>query len=119
MELNVDHLFGVVGILIMAGAVLFAGHWYERWQIAKKGYRWYISYSPRWKRVAAASKRRDKHTCRLCGRRPPRVKLNSHHPPELYNEILYHEKPEDLTTLCEECHEWFSKWWKERRTGLY
>lgn len=44
---------------------------------------------------------RSLHRCRLCNRAPPEVVLTVHH--RTY-ERFGHERPEDLTTLCTECH---------------
>lgn len=83
---------------------------------ARNGYkRWIGSYA--WKVVAELSKRRDKYTCRLCGRKRPHVQLQSHHP-QNYDQVLYDEKPEDLTTLCAECHEAVTRILRLRRRGV-
>ncbi|MBF0307556.1 MAG: HNH endonuclease [Alphaproteobacteria bacterium] len=45
--------------------------------------------------------RRSGHSCRLCGRGRPEAVITVHH--RTYRNFG-RERPEDLTTLCEECH---------------
>jgi hypothetical protein len=65
----------------------------------------YYAYiaSPEWKRKADAAKERAGHRCQVCNAgRDDGVKLEAHH--RTYAR-LGHEKPEDITVLCNECHE--------------
>lgn len=80
------------------------GFWEDR------GYDKYLK-SPDWKSKSDACKERDGNRCRLCNS-PER--LEAHH--RTY-ERIYHEWPEDLTTLCHDCHEWYSLWQKSKDNG--
>ena len=80
----------------------------EAWQITNKHNRMkYVSYSeklrdPRWQKVRLEVMNRDNFTCRSC--RDTETTLNVHH--NFYekgkNPWDYHM--DDLTTLCEACH---------------
>jgi len=103
--------FLTISILLIAIIYLAAALWFTKRRNrhleevlarARKGYKRYIG-SAAWKLVATLSKRRDKYTCRICGRKHPVVSVESHHPKN-YDEVLYDERPEDLTTLCHDCH---------------
>lgn len=60
----------------------------------------YIEYlnSPEWRAVREQRLTKDKYTCRACGNTK---NLQVHH---LSYSNIYHEKMEDLVTLCQECH---------------
>ena len=62
--------------------------------------------SPEWKKLSMAILNRDKWKCVKCGvrRRYKGVEtyLQVHH---LTYENIFHEKLEDLTTLCKSCHD--------------
>ncbi len=65
-------------------------------------YRAYIG-SLEWKRKADAAKKRAGDRCQVCNRgKSEGVRLEAHH--RTY-ERLGHEKPEDITVLCDRCHE--------------
>lgn len=67
---------------------------------AKVAYYEYIR-SEEWKQIADAAKRRAGYRCQVCNRSSREVRLNAHH--RTY-ERLGHERPEDITVLCEDCH---------------
>lgn len=63
--------------------------------------------SEEWKEKADDAKRRAKFRCQVCNRGPSDgIRLNAHH--RTYDR-LGHEEPEDITVLCETCHELFSR----------
>lgn len=62
--------------------------------------------SDEWKKKAAEAKVRAKNRCQVCYRKGSEIRLNAHH--RTYCR-LGQELPEDITVLCEECHEIFSK----------
>jgi 5-methylcytosine-specific restriction endonuclease McrA len=65
----------------------------------------YYAYiaSPAWKRKADAAKERARFRCQVCNRsRDEGARLEAHH--RTY-ERLGHERPEDITVLCRDCHE--------------
>ena len=64
----------------------------------------YYAYitSPEWKRKAEAAKKTAGYACQVCNRgRDEGAILDAHH--RTY-ERLGHERPEDITVLCRECH---------------
>jgi 5-methylcytosine-specific restriction endonuclease McrA len=65
-------------------------------------YQDYIS-SPEWKAKAEKAKQRAGYRCQVCN---SAEKLEAHH--RTY-ENLGHENTGDITVLCHECHELFSK----------
>jgi 5-methylcytosine-specific restriction endonuclease McrA len=65
-------------------------------------YRLYI-LSPTWKAKADAAKKRAGYRCQVCN---GKKRLEAHH--RTYDN-LGHEKPEDITVLCHDCHELFSR----------
>lgn len=67
---------------------------------ARTADRKYITYmwSTAWLRLRDIVLKRDNYTCQECGRRDGR--LIAH---RLSQETVYHEKPEDLVTLCASC----------------
>jgi phosphoserine aminotransferase len=68
----------------------------------KVNYSEYIQ-SPAWKRKATAAKKRAGNRCQVCN---GKKRLEAHH--RTYDN-LGHEKPEDITVLCHDCHELFSR----------
>lgn len=65
----------------------------------------YYTYigSPEWKAKADAAKKRVGYRCQVCNKgRDEGAILDAHH--RTY-ERLGHEKPEDITVLCRDCHE--------------
>ena len=62
--------------------------------------------SPAWKKRAAAAKERAGNRCQVCNRTSGIVRLEAHH--RTYAR-LGHELPDDITVLCEDCHDLFSK----------
>jgi hypothetical protein len=65
-------------------------------------YHAYIA-SPEWKRRAEAAKKAVGYRCQVCNRgKDEGAVLNAHH--RTY-ERLGHEHPQDITILCQECHE--------------
>jgi hypothetical protein len=59
--------------------------------------------SPEWKRKANAAKKRAGYRCQVCNHgRDEGARLEAHH--RTYAR-LGHEKPEDITVLCSDCHE--------------
>lgn len=63
-----------------------------------------IEYGDNWKDIAAQVKRRDEYTCQKCGRQFPPFSsfLHVHHILELSRGG--NNTPENLTTLCRDCH---------------
>ena len=68
-------------------------------------YHEYIT-SLEWRQKAEAAKRRAGQRCQVCNRPRSEVTLDAHH--RTY-ERLGDELPEDITVLCRDCHELFSK----------
>jgi hypothetical protein len=59
--------------------------------------------SPEWKAKAEAAKKRAGYRCQVCNHgRDEGAILDAHH--RTYKR-LGHEKPEDITVLCRDCHE--------------
>lgn len=58
--------------------------------------------SPEWKQKAAVAKKRAGYRCQVCNRHKNEVVLDAHH--RTYAR-LGHERPEDITVLCRNCHE--------------
>jgi hypothetical protein len=56
--------------------------------------------SPAWRAKADAAKERAGYRCQVCNRGD--VQLDAHH--RTYDR-LGHERPEDITVLCHDCHE--------------
>jgi 5-methylcytosine-specific restriction endonuclease McrA len=110
----------ILAIVYLVVALRFAtkknAHLQEVITRARRGYNRHLR-SYYWKVVSELSKRRDRYTCRICGRKRPHVQLQSHHPKN-YDEVLYDEKPEDLTTLCAECHHAITVMLRLRRLGI-
>jgi hypothetical protein len=78
---------------------LIAGN--RRWD-----YRTYIK-SPEWRRKADAAKKRAGYRCQVCNKgKNEGARLEAHH--RTYDR-LGHEKSEDITVLCHDCHELFSR----------
>jgi hypothetical protein len=62
--------------------------------------------SPQWKRKADAAKERAGYRCQVCNHgQDEGARLEAHH--RTY-ENLGHERPEDITVLCDNCHTLFS-----------
>jgi hypothetical protein len=55
--------------------------------------------SPQWKRKADAAKKAAGYRCQVCN---GKKHLDAHH--RTY-ERLGHERPEDITVLCRDCHQ--------------
>lgn len=73
--------------------------------ISKVNYKAYIA-SDDWKRRADAAKKRAGHRCQVCNRGADQVlQLEAHH--RTY-ENLGNEQAQDITVLCNECHDLFS-----------
>lgn len=68
--------------------------------------------SPAWKKKADAAKRDADYRCQVCNRHKDEVTLDAHH--RTYAR-LGHERPEDITVLCRDCHELFETNKKARR----
>lgn len=66
-------------------------------------YNQYIQ-SPEWRAKADEAKKRAGYRCQVCNRPSSIVTLHAHH--RTY-ERLGHERPEDITVLCEDCHKLF------------
>lgn len=66
----------------------------------KQNYYEYIK-SPVWKKKADAAKERADYRCQICNRHQDEVQLDAHH--RTY-ERLGHERNEDITVLCHDCH---------------
>lgn len=62
--------------------------------------------SPQWRRRADAAKRAAGDRCQVCNRHKSEVTLDAHH--RTY-ERLGHERPEDVTVLCRDCHELYER----------
>lgn len=52
-----------------------------------------------WKRIAKKIRKRDKHICQICGKRPS---YQVHH--IIPHRITKCDNPENLITLCRSCH---------------
>lgn len=89
----------LVLLLIILTLGLYAAYVFTEYRIAKRGYKHYISYSPRWKRKAKDCKRRAGNRCQVCN---SPTRLEAHH--RTYQR-LYNEHPSDLTCLCHDCHQ--------------
>jgi len=63
----------------------------------KKPYKDYLK-SKKWRELRETILQRDNYTCTRCG---SKNNLQVHH---LTYKRLKHEKPEDLITLCKQCH---------------
>lgn len=57
----------------------------------------------------------DKHKCRICGRTKNEIGLEVHHDPTSYKKVPYESIEDDLTTLCNECHEVVTSLIRSRR----
>lgn len=79
-----------------------AYNWRDLWVEHGIDYAKYIR-SPKWKRKAAAAKERAGHRCQICNSPD---NLNAHH--RTYVR-LGHERPDDITVLCRQCHKLFSQ----------
>lgn len=65
-----------------------------------------------WKRKADAAKEAAGHRCRVCNRgEEDGVTLDAHH--RTY-ERLGHERPDDITVLCRDCHELYESYRRMR-----
>ena len=71
----------------------------------KDEYKHYLTTAA-WKQRAGDAKSRAGNRCQVCNVSGTVARLNTHH--RTY-ERLGHERPEDLTVLCQDCHELFSK----------
>lgn len=67
-------------------------------------YRYIVSAD--WKKKSDEAKQRAGNRCQVCNQSGRVVTLNTHH--RTYKN-LGNEKPEDLTVLCEDCHETFHR----------
>lgn len=75
-------------------------------------YREYIK-SDAWKRKADAAKEQAGYRCQVCNRgKEDGAQLDAHH--RTYTR-LGHERPEDITVLCHDCHGLYEKNKKNRR----
>ena len=79
----------------------------------KPDYHTYIQ-SAEWKATAAAAKEAAGWRCQICNRPSTAVTLDAHH--RTY-ERLGHERPEDITVLCRDCHELYESNRKARANG--
>lgn len=68
--------------------------------------------SPAWRKKADAAKERAGQRCQVCNRGSNEVQLDAHH--RTY-ERLGHERNEDITVLCHDCHGLYEKNKKQRR----
>lgn len=75
----------------------------------------YESYiaSDTWRERARRIRERDDHRCQICGASD--VPLEVHH---LSYDRLYHERDDDLMTVCHECHERITESWHSIRDGI-
>lgn len=71
----------------------------------KQEYYRYIK-SPDWKNKADEAKRRAGNRCQICNQSGKTATLNAHH--RTYAR-LGNERPDDITVLCEGCHDTFHK----------
>lgn len=76
-------------------------------------YRTYIQ-SEEWKATATAAKEAAGWRCQICNRPSTAVTLDAHH--RTY-ERLGHERPDDITVLCRDCHELYESSRKAKRNG--
>ena len=76
----------------------------------------YYTYiqSDEWKAKATAAKEAAGWRCQICNRPSSAVQLEAHH--RTY-ERLGHERPDDITVLCRDCHELYETNRKARRNG--
>jgi hypothetical protein len=69
--------------------------------------------SPAWKRKAEAAKEAAGYRCQVCYHgRDEGIQLDAHHRTYIR---LGHERPEDITVLCHDCHELYEKNKKQRK----
>lgn len=61
--------------------------------------------SSSWQSKRQERLRIDKHQCRLCGGDGTEYRLEVHHKPQSYIRIPNESVEDDLTTLCERCHD--------------
>ena len=61
---------------------------------------WQYLQSEHWKQTRERAIKRDGRKCRLCD---STIKLECHHRPSAYQR-LGAEKPNDIVTLCHDCH---------------
>lgn len=88
--------------------------WFVRWMDARRDYKSYLQ-SPEWKTRATAAKERAGYRCQLCNRSSKQVTLNVHHRTYAH---LGNETPDDLTVLCEDCHELYEEHRKKNSKRL-
>lgn len=58
---------------------------------------------PRWQKVRLEVMNRDKFTCQCCG--TSEIELQVHHLCYEKGKRIWDSRPEDLLTLCRDCHE--------------
>lgn len=76
-------------------------------------YHTYIQ-SDEWRATATAAKEAAGWRCQVCNRPSTAVTLDAHH--RTY-ERLGHERPDDITVLCRDCHELYERNRKARQNG--
>lgn len=84
---------------------IFGGQTHPQYPIRRLDYYEYIQ-SPEWKERAENFKRMAGYRCRVCNKGRYEATLTAHH--RTY-ERLGNELPEDVTVLCDDCHELFEK----------
>jgi len=77
-------------------------------------YETYINHSELWQEKRRKRLDIDKYECRICG---DKERLQVHHKPPSYKKIPNESVEDDLTTLCEDCHEVVTDLLRRRRYG--
>lgn len=97
---NKNNFIVYVAIMSIVADIVHSGYS----DVYKYQYELYISRLKRWKEKADAVKSRDKYTCSNCGIKYKSFimpMLDCHH---ISYDNIYGESPEELLTLCRECH---------------
>ncbi len=64
------------------------------------------NYGPNWQTIRVSILNRDEYTCQSCGVRPKHDSLHVHHkiPFKSFDSAILANLPENLVTLCQNCH---------------
>lgn len=108
--------YGECGSVFEINYGFHKGHlflWPDTLQSCRVDYRAYIQ-SDEWKARATAAKEAAGWRCQVCNRPSTAVVLDAHH--RTY-ERLGHERPDDITVLCRDCHELYESNRRVRSNG--
>jgi 5-methylcytosine-specific restriction endonuclease McrA len=89
----------------------------EQWEYFVESKGWWEAYSiylssKNWKDKREKRLKIDNNECRTCG---SQERLEIHHKPQAYKEIPNESVNDDLTTLCDICHEAITSSIRQRR----